>query len=86
MERGPSSSTLQSKIIRIETREFDLIAVFSTLWIAAQGILGPIFGQLGIGPFSLHGVVNRLVGWLLMFVLAEFTGWFKASLWPRSPL
>jgi len=60
----------------METRELALIAVFSALWVAAQGILGPIIGKLSIGPFSLHGVVNRLVGWLLMFVLAEFTGRF----------
>lgn len=64
--RGPWAST----------REMTLIILFSSLWIAAETILGPMIGSFSIGPFSLHGSVNRLVGWLLMVVLAETTGRF----------
>ena len=69
-------STSQNKTLRIKTRELALISVFSALWVAAEVTLGPIIGKFPIGPFSLHGVVNRLMGWLLMFVLAELTGKF----------
>ncbi|MDQ1280572.1 MAG: hypothetical protein QG670_1835 [Thermoproteota archaeon] len=58
------------------TREMTLIILFSSLWIAAEMFLGPMIGPFSIGPFSLHGSVNRLVGWLLMVVLAEGTGRF----------
>ncbi|MFQ6086010.1 MAG: hypothetical protein ACE5OY_07090 [Candidatus Bathyarchaeia archaeon] len=38
--------------------------------------MGPVVGRLSIGPFSIHGVVNRVVGWLLMLILAEVLGKF----------
>lgn len=60
----------------ISTREFALISIFSSFWIASQLSLGPIIGSVSVGPISLHGVVNRLVGWLVMLVLAELSGKF----------
>lgn len=58
------------------TKEITLITVFSSLWAAAEIALGPIIGRLSIGPLSLHGSINRLVGWFLMVVLAEVSGRF----------
>ena len=58
------------------TREITLIIIFSSLWTASEIALGPVIGSLSIGPFSLHGSINRLVGWLLMVILAEVTGRF----------
>lgn len=46
--------------------------MFSALWIAAQFTLGPVIGQIT----RVHGVIQRLVGWLLMLILAELTGRF----------
>lgn len=60
----------------MRTRELALVSIFSALWIAAQFTLGPILGRFSIGPVSLHGVVNRVVGWMLMLVLADISGMF----------
>ena len=55
----------------LSSREIALISLFASVWIAAQITLGPIIGRFSIGPVSLHGVVNRVVGWSLMVVLAD---------------
>lgn len=54
------------------TRELALISVFSSLWILAQIYLGQVIGAMT----QIHGLVNRLVGWMLMFLLAELTARF----------
>jgi len=67
--------------LKMATREIVLIAMFSSIWIASEISLGPVIGRFSVGPFSLHGAVNRVMGWLLMLVLAELTGRFgRASL------
>lgn len=58
-----------STLFRVNTRELALISVLSSLWIAAQVVLGPIIGQIT----NVHGVVQRLFGWFLMLILAEQT-------------
>ncbi len=58
------------------TRELALISILSALWIAAQFTLGPILGRFSLGPISFHGVVNRVVGWMLMLILANVSGVF----------
>lgn len=58
--------------INLNTKEIALISVFSSVWVVSQIYLGPVIGQLT----QVHGVINRLVGWLLMLVLAELTGKF----------
>jgi hypothetical protein len=60
----------------LENRELALVTLFSALWITAQIILGPILGRISLGPISFHGVVNRVVGWMLMLVLANVSGKF----------
>lgn len=56
----------------INTKEIALVSVFSSIWIVSQIYLGPIIGQIT----KQHGVVQRVVGWLLMLILAELTGKF----------
>lgn len=56
----------------MDTKDIALISVFSAVWVAAQVYLGPAFGQITI----IHGVIQRLVGWLLMLILAELIGKF----------
>lgn len=46
--------------------------MFSALWITAQLTVGPLIGQIT----QVHGVMQRLVGWLLMLILAELSGHF----------
>ena len=58
------------------TRELSLVSIFSALWIAAQLTLGPVLGRFSLGPVSFHGVVNRVVGWMLMLILANVSGVF----------
>ncbi len=58
-------------VLRITTRETALIAIFSAIWIASEIVLGPVVGRFSLGPISLHGVVNRVVGWMLMLIMAE---------------
>lgn len=48
-----------------------MIAIFSALWIVLQLSLGRIIGRISIGPVSFHGAVNRIVGWMVMTILAE---------------
>lgn len=55
----------------MKIRELTLIIMFSALWIALELSLGQIIGRISIGPISFHGVINRIVGWILMTVLAE---------------
>jgi len=56
----------------IGTKDLALISLFSSLWVVSQIYLGPVIGQIT----GVHGVINRLVGWLLMLILAELTGRF----------
>jgi len=60
----------------LSTREIALVSVFSAIWIGAEITLGPIIGRLQLGPFTMHGSVNRIVGWFLMLLLARLTGKF----------
>jgi hypothetical protein len=41
--------------------------MFAALWVAGQIALGPLLGQLT----PIHGIMQRLFGWLLMVLLAE---------------
>ena len=50
-----------------DTKELALISVFSSLWIVSQIYLGPIIGQIT----HVHGVIQRMFGWLLMIILAR---------------
>ena len=54
------------------TKELSLIAIFASVWITSQLYLGPIVGRLT----TMHGMVERVVGWLLMVILAKLTGRF----------
>lgn len=56
----------------INTREIALVSVFSAIWVTAEIYLGPTIGQIT----QIHGVPQRLFGWLLMLTLAELTGNF----------
>ncbi len=60
------------KLLNFSTNEIALVSVFSAVWIVSQIYLGPIIGQVT----QVHGVAQRLVGWLLMLILAELTGKF----------
>ncbi len=66
----------EAKAPFMSSRELTLLSVFSALWIAAQLTLGPILGRFSIGPISLHGSVNRVVGWMLMVIFADLSGEF----------
>lgn len=58
--------------LNLETKEIALISTFSSIWILAQIYLGPIIGAIT----QIHGIINRLVGWMLMLLLAELTDKF----------
>lgn len=60
----------------MKTKELTLIIMFSALWAALELLLGQIIGRISIGPISFHGAVNRIVGWFLMIILAEWTSSF----------
>jgi len=60
----------------MKAKEIASIAIFAAIWIAFQTSLGPIVGRFQLGPLSLHGVVNLMVGWFLMLILAEICGKF----------
>ncbi|MEM3056896.1 MAG: hypothetical protein QW639_06685, partial [Candidatus Bathyarchaeia archaeon] len=65
----------------MKTRDIALIAVFAALWVTAETTLGPWIGRFRIGLFSLHGMVNRVVGWMSMLIVAEVAGRFgRASM------
>ena len=46
--------------------------MFAALWVAAQLALGPLLGQLT----PIHGIMQRVCGWLLMVLLAEILNTF----------
>ena len=54
---------------RLSNRELALVSLFSSLWVVSQLHLGPLIGSIT----HVHGVANRVVGWMLMFLLASFT-------------
>lgn len=56
----------------MNTKEIALVSVFSAVWVATEISLGPIISELT----GIHGVVQRLVGWLLMLIVAELVGKF----------
>ena len=56
----------------MKNREIALISMFSAVWIASQMYLGPMIGQLT----TVHGVVQRFMGWFLLLIIAELTGRF----------
>lgn len=60
------------KILNLNTKEIALVSIFSGIWITSQIYLGPLIGQVT----HIHGVAQRLVGWLLMLILAELVGKF----------
>jgi hypothetical protein len=60
------------KQFRFTTKEIALISVFSSLWIVSQIYLGPVISQIT----HVHGVIQRLMGWLLMLTLAELSRGF----------
>ncbi len=65
----------------MNSRDVALITLLASLWIAAEVSLGPWIGRLRVGPFTLHGVINRVVGWMSMLIIAEVTGRFgRASM------
>ena len=51
----------------LSSREIALVSLFSSLWIVTQLHLGPLIGTIT----QIHGVANRVVGWMLMFLLAS---------------
>jgi len=54
---------------RVTTKELALISVLSSLWIVSEIYLGPFISQIT----HVHGVIQRVVGWFLMLVLARLT-------------
>jgi hypothetical protein len=61
----------------MKNRDIALISMFSAMWVASQLYLGPMIGQLT----TVHGVVQRFMGWFLLLIVAEVTGRFgRASL------
>jgi hypothetical protein len=60
------------KTLKLTTKEVALISVLSSVWIVSQIYLGPIVGRIT----TMHGMVNRTVGWFLMLLIAELTGKF----------
>jgi hypothetical protein len=58
------------------TKEFTLMVTLASLWIAAEVTLGPVIGRVSLGPLSMHGAIQHVVGWLLMVVVAELTNRF----------
>lgn len=63
-------------ILRFAVRELAFIAVFASLWIAAQTVLGPLVGRFSLGPISMHGTVNHVIGWFAMVLTASLLGKF----------
>jgi hypothetical protein len=53
--------------VELTSRDLALIAMFAAVWVAAQLALGPLLGQLT----PIHGIMQRVAGWLLMLLLAE---------------
>ncbi|NIN69873.1 MAG: hypothetical protein GTO63_35370 [Anaerolineae bacterium] len=57
---------------RYTSKELALVSIFSSLWVVSQLHLGTIIGALT----HVHGVANRIVGWMLMLLLANMGGRF----------
>lgn len=55
----------------MNTREIALVSIFSAVWVVSQVLVGPI-----AHTSTLHGLVQRFMGWFLMLVLAELTDRF----------
>lgn len=72
----PAPQIKQRQDTSWKARDIALVSIFSSTWIASQFMLGPIIGRFSIGPVSLHGVVNRVVGWMLMLFLADSSARF----------
>lgn len=60
------------KVFNFTTKEVALISLFSAVWAVSQIYMGTLIGQIT----HVHGVINRLVGWLLMLLMVELTGKF----------
>jgi len=60
------------KQLSFTTKEIALISIFSSLWIVSQIYLGPVISQIT----HVHGVIQRLMGWLLMLTLAQLSEGF----------
>ncbi len=60
------------KSLGLTTKEIALISLFSAIWVVSQMSLGALIGQIT----HVHGVINRVVGWLLMFLMVELTDRF----------
>jgi hypothetical protein len=67
-------STVQNKRahLRFNTKELALISVLTSMWIVSQLYLSPIIFQIT----RQHGIIQRVMGWLLMLTLARLTGKF----------
>ncbi len=59
-----------------EVKSLAMAAMFSSLWIAGQLAFGPVVGQINLGPLSLHGVIERVLGWFLMATMTWLTTGF----------
>ena len=55
----------------MNTREIALVSIFSAVWVVSQVLVGPV-----AHTSTLHGLVQRFMGWFLMLVLAELTNRF----------
>jgi len=56
----------------MDTKELALISIFSSLWIVSRIYLGPLISQVT----HIHGVIQRVMDWFLMLILADLTGQF----------
>lgn len=63
---------MPEKLKAFSSGDLALIALFSSLWITSQIYLGPLIG----GLTGQHGVIQRLLGWLLMLLMARLAGKF----------
>lgn len=69
---GGNALSKLREYLSFSTKELALVSVFSSLWIVSQLYLAPIIHH----TIQVHGVVQRVVGWFLMLILAELTGKF----------
>jgi hypothetical protein len=68
----PSVPRRKKENQRFSAKELALISVLTSLWIVSQLYLGPVISQIT----GVHGVTQRVMGWLLMLTLASLTGKF----------
>jgi hypothetical protein len=59
-------------LLKFSSRELALVSLFSSLWVVSQLYLGPLIGSIT----HIHGIANRVMGWMLMFLLASLTARF----------